>query len=129
MLVVEGRYAEAVEYLLKSIELSHELGHKQFISTGIGLLGFAFGMREGPESTPASLKAAQMWSAAMNMQQANGFNHWLGSYSRAHEAILQIRARVDKASWREAWLTGGALNEDQPNALSFPLSSEDNLQF
>jgi len=124
MLVVEGRYAEAINCLLKSIELSHELGHKQFISTGIGLLGFAFGMREGPESAPASLKAAQMWSAAINMQQANGFNHWLGSYSRAQEAILQIRARVDKASWREAWLTGRALSEEQAVSLAYRLAAE-----
>ena len=58
------------------------------------------------------------------MQQANGFNHWLGSYSLAQETILQIRARVDKASWREAWLTGRALSEEQVVALAFRLAAE-----
>jgi predicted ATPase len=113
MAILEGNYSEAIANLVKGIRLSHELGHKQFVASGMGLLGFAVGLRGEPDPTSASLHAAKLWAAANNMQQAIGSSPWLGNMSRAQEMILQIRARVDKESWRAAWHAGRSFTEEQ----------------
>ena len=123
MLIVEGNYTEAIAYLLRGIDLSHELDHKQYISTGLGLLGFAVGMREKPEPVVASLQAAQLWAAAVSLQEAHGFIHWTLAIPAAQEAYQQIRARVDKPGWKEAWRAGRALNEEQAIDLAHHLAA------
>ncbi|HKF38785.1 MAG TPA: tetratricopeptide repeat protein, partial [Ktedonobacteraceae bacterium] len=118
-LIVEGNYSEAVASLLQSIELSYELGHTHYVSTGLGLLGFAVGMRAKPEPVVASLHAAQLWGATMSLQQAHGFTHWMGAIAYAQEAYQQIRHRVDKPTWKSAFEAGRALSEKEAIALAF----------
>jgi len=121
MLILEGNYSEAVASLLRSIELSHGLGHTHFVSTGLGLLGFAVGLRAKPEPVPASLHAAQLWGATMSLQEAHGFTHWMGAISYAQEAYQQIRHRVDKPDWKSAYEAGRALSEREAIALAFSM--------
>ena len=120
-LMVEGNYSDAVASLLQSIELSYKLGHTHFISTGLGLLGFAVGLRAKPEPVLASLHAAQLWGAAMSLQEAHGFTHWLGAISYAQEAYQQIRHRVDKPRWKSAYEAGRALSEREAIALAYSM--------
>src|SRR5260370_947641 len=79
-LMVEGNYSDAVASLLQSIELSYELGHTHFVSTGLGLLGFACGLRAKPEPVPASLHAAQLCRLISRCQD------WLGRAGRGVSA-------------------------------------------
>ncbi|GAC1349446.1 MAG: hypothetical protein NVSMB27_22670 [Ktedonobacteraceae bacterium] len=113
MAILEGNYHEAISDLVESIVLSHKLGHKQFVGTGLGLLGFAVGMRGEPDPVSASLQAAKLWSAANSIQQAVGLHSWLGNLARVQEMIFQIRARVDDEDWKTAWRAGRSLTEEQ----------------
>jgi len=121
MLILEGNYAGAIDCLLKSIELSHELGHKQFITSAIGMLGFAVGLREEPDPETASLQAAQLWGAAVSLQDAIGFTPWLNAFALAIQASQQIRHRVDKPRWKSAYEVGRALSEREAIALAFSM--------
>ena len=121
MLILEGNYAGAIDCLLKSIELSHELGHKQFITSAIGMLGFAVGLREEPDPETASLQAAQLWGAAVSLQDAIGFTPWLNAFALAIQASQQIRHRVDKPRWKSAYEAGRALSESEAIALAFSM--------
>ena len=38
--ILEGNYAEAIEYLVRSIKMCYKLGHKQFVATGYGIIKF-----------------------------------------------------------------------------------------
>lgn len=116
--ILEGKYTEAIIGLVKSIELSHELGHKQFIATAMGLLGFAVGMRGQPEPDVASLQTAKLWGAADSLMGMIGFTSWLKAFPVAQEAYLQIRFRVDKERWKAAWVAGRNLTEAEAIALA-----------
>jgi tetratricopeptide (TPR) repeat protein len=123
MMTLEGKYAQAVINLVKSITMSHELGHKHYITSALGLLGFAVGLREKPDPHTASLQAAQLWGAANGRHTVTGFTPWSGSLSAAQEAIIKIRSRVDEQSWKAAWREGRALNEEQTIALACSLET------
>jgi tetratricopeptide (TPR) repeat protein len=117
MMTLEGKYTEAVTNLLKSIKMSYELGHKHYITSALGLLGFAVGLREEPDPYSASLKAAQLWGAAEGRHYVTGFTPWLSNLRAVQEAIILIRSRVDDQSWKTAWKAGRAMNEEQAIAL------------
>jgi predicted ATPase len=123
MAILEGNYTEAITNLLKSIELSHELGYKQFIATAIGLLGFAVGLRGEPDPISASLQTAQLWGAKDNLMDNIGSNSWLRNSPIVQEIIRQIQSRVDEASWQAAWLTGQLLTEEQAVAACLALKT------
>jgi len=118
MAVLEGKYSEAVAILLESIELSHHLGYKQFVATGLGLLGFAVGMRGEPDPTLASLQAAKLWGASIGLLGAIGSITWLETLTPVQEMILQIRTRVDRQQWKEVWFAGHALTEEEAIELA-----------
>ena len=121
MSLLEGNYTEAMICLLKSIELSYELGHRQIIASALGWFGFAIGLRGEPDAVSASLQAAQLFGAAASLQDAIGFTPWTLAIPAALEAYQQIRARVDKQSWKEASAAGRALSEEQAIALAYRL--------
>ena len=112
MFILEGKYTEAITYLLQSIELSHQLGYKQFIATGTCLLGFAVGMREEPDPLTASLQTAKLWGIKDSLMGTIGSSSWLESRPFIQVIIHQIKSRVDEASWQAAWLEGYTLPED-----------------
>ena len=124
MLILEGKYTEAIALLLKSIELSHEIGYKQFVATGIGLLGFAIGLREEPDPRSASLQTARLWGANKSLMGAVGSSSWLSNSPVIQAVMLQIRSRVDEESWLAARLEGQALTEEQAIAECLALQSE-----
>jgi predicted ATPase len=121
MSLLEGNYTEAMICLVKSIELSYELGHRQIIAAALGSLGFAIGLRGEPDAVSASLQAAHLFGAAASLQDAIGFTPWTLTIPAALEAYQQIRARVDKQSWKEASVAGRALSEEQAIALAYRL--------
>jgi hypothetical protein len=43
---------------------------------------------------------------------AIGSSSWLETLIPVQEMILQIRARVDKQQWKDAWFAGQALTEE-----------------
>jgi predicted ATPase len=111
MMILEGKYAQSVTNLVRSIKMSVELGHKQYITSALGLLGFAVGLREKPDPRTASLQAAQLWGAANSRHTVTGFTPWLSNLSAVQEVILQIRGRVEDQSWKKAFKAGQAMNE------------------
>lgn len=123
MAILEGNYTEAIANLVKSIELSRELGYKQYIATAIELLGFAVGLRGAPDPVSASLQAAQLWGAKVSLMDKIGSSSWLINSPLALEFIPQIQSRVDEASWQAAWLTGQLLTEEQAVAACLTLKT------
>jgi hypothetical protein len=129
MSLLEGNYTEAIICLLKSIELSYELGHRQIIASALGSLGFAIGLCGEPDAVSASLQAAQLFGAAASLQGAIGYTPWTLAIPAALEAYQQIRARVDKQSWKEASVAGRALSEEQAIALAYRLLALQGIRF
>lgn len=123
LMILEGRYDEAITNLLKSIEMSYALGYKQYLGTGMGLLAFAIGARGEPDAIAASRHAAQLWGAADNIFGNIGSNPWITNLPAAQATYVQIRYRMKKTDWREAWYAGRALTENQAIALCRELSA------
>lgn len=113
MAILEGNYTQAIADLLKSIRLSYKLGYRQFVGTGLGLLGYAVGLRGEPDAVAASLQAARIWGAAHGLLGAIGSNPWLSNNPIVQEMIVQILTRVDDASWKAAWREGRSLTGEQ----------------
>jgi predicted ATPase len=119
--VLEGKYTEAVACLVKSMKLCYELGHKQYVATGMMSLAFAVGMRGEPEPRLASIQAAQLGGAAESLQNAIGFSSWMKDHPIIEAFLQYIRSRVDEQEWEEALAAGRALTEEQAMALAFRL--------
>jgi predicted ATPase len=113
MMLLERKYVESIDYLLKSIQLSYKLDHKQFITTGMSWLSIAVGMRGEPDVTVASIHAAQLAGAAEGLKEAIGFTSWADTSSLVQAVQQHIRSRLDEESWKAAWTEGRALTIEQ----------------
>ncbi|HEX6109228.1 MAG TPA: hypothetical protein VFZ02_07400, partial [Ktedonobacteraceae bacterium] len=111
--IIEGKYTEAIDCLLRSIKLCYEVGHKQFVATGLGSLSFAVGLRGEPEQGLASIHSAQLGGAAEGLMDTIGLTPWTKTYPLAQMARQMIRSRVDEESWKVAWAEGRALSAEQ----------------
>jgi predicted ATPase len=116
MAILEGNCAESIANLLQSIEMIQELGHKQFLGTGMGLLGFAVGTRGEPDPITASVQAVQLWGASNGLLGAIGSASWLSNHPTAQKMIILIRARVDDTTWKDAYRRGRSLTVEQAMA-------------
>ena len=113
MMMLESKYAESIDYLLKSIQLCYKLDHKQFITTGMSWLSISVGMRGEPDLTVASIHAAQLEGAAEGLMEAIGFTSWAETSPLVQMARQFIRSQVDEESWSAAWAEGRALTVEQ----------------
>src|SRR5439155_18585613 len=84
--IVEGKYTEAIDCLVRSITLCYASGHKQFVATGLGSLSFAVGLRGEPEPGLASIYSAQLGGAAEGLMDRIGLTPWIRTNSRAQFA-------------------------------------------
>jgi predicted ATPase len=116
MAILEQNYAWALTHLLKSIEMCQELGYKQFLGTGLGLLGFVVGIREEPDAISASIQAAQLWGASNGLLGTIGSNSWISSNPTVQEMIMRILARVHETAWKDAYRRGRSLTVEQAMA-------------
>ena len=121
MMILESKYAESIDYLLKSIQLCYKLDHKQFITTGMCWLSICVGMRGEPDLTAASIHAAQLEGAAEGLMEAIGFTSWAETSPLVQMARQYIRSRVDEESWKAAWAEGRALTVEQAINLAIDL--------
>jgi tetratricopeptide (TPR) repeat protein len=122
MMILEGKYAESIDYLINSIQLCYKLDHKQFITTGMSWLSIAVGMRGEPDLTFASIYAAQLEGAAEGLMEAVGFTSWAETNPLVQAVQQYIRSRVDEESWNEAWAKGRALTVEQTIDLANQLA-------
>lgn len=113
LLILEGKFSQAIDNLVRSLDLSYEMGHKHFIAMGTGLLGYAVGARAEPDPETATLQAALLWGAAEAFREAIGVDTWLSSFPAAQIMRQQILERVEEASWQSAWQSGRGLSEEQ----------------
>ena len=111
--ILEGNYAEAIEYLVRSIKMCYKLGHKQFVATGMGSLSFAVGLRGEPEPRQASILSAQLGGAAESLMDEIGLTPWTKSSQLVQLARQFIRSRVDEERWLNAWAEGRDLPIEQ----------------
>lgn len=116
MAILEQNYSWAYTHLLKSIEMCQELGYKQFLGTGLGLLGFVVGLREEPDAFSASIQAAQLWGASNGLLGTIGSNSWLSNHPTVQEMIIRILTRVHETTWQEAYRRGRSLTVEQAMA-------------
>jgi hypothetical protein len=120
--ILEGKYTEAIDCLLRSIKMCYELGHKQFIATGLGSLSFAVGLRGEPEPGLASIQSARLGGAAESLMDTIGLTPWTKSSPLAQMARQFIRSRVDEESWKVAWAEGRELTVDRAIELAYRLA-------
>jgi predicted ATPase/tetratricopeptide (TPR) repeat protein len=123
MMILESKYAESIDYLIKSIQLCYKLDHKQFITTGMSWLSIAVGMRGEPNLTIASIHAAQLEGAAEGLMEAIGFTSWAETHPLVQVVQQYIRSRVDEQSWEAAWRAGRALTIEQAIDLAHRLAN------
>jgi len=116
MAILEGNCAESIANLLQSIEMIQELGYQQFLGTGMGLLGFAVGIRGVPDPITASVQAVQLWGASNGLLGMIGSNSWLTNHPTVQEMVMRIRARVDDMTWKDAYRRGRSLTSEQAMA-------------
>ncbi|MFL5693273.1 MAG: hypothetical protein ACJ795_15870, partial [Ktedonobacteraceae bacterium] len=112
----------AIDLLLKSIKLCYEVGHKQFVATCMGSLGFAFGLRGEPDLELASIYSAKLSGAAEGLMDAIGLTPWTRTLPLVVMVRQQIRSRVDNQRWEAAWSEGRALTAKQAIDLAFRLA-------
>ncbi len=124
MAIIEGNYAKAIVNLVKSIEISHELGYRHFIATGTCLLCFAVGMQGEPDPRTASIRAAKVWGINNQLKATMGSGSWIEKLPIAQEIMQQVRARIDEVDWENAWREGRELPEEQAIAFCLTLSGE-----
>lgn len=113
MMILESKYTESIDYLLKSIQLCYKLDHKQFITTCMCWLSISVGMRGEPDLTIASIYAAQLEGAAEGLMEAIGFTSWAETNPLVQAVQQYIRSRVDEQSWNEALAKGRELTVEQ----------------
>jgi predicted ATPase len=113
MSILESKYQESIDCLLKSIQLCYKLDHKQYITTGMCFLSTAIGMREKPDPVQASLYSAQLEGAAHGLKDTIGLNDWTKDNPLYQMVRQYIRSRVDEQSWEAAYATGRALTVEQ----------------
>jgi predicted ATPase len=113
MSILESRYEESIDCLLKSIQICYKLDHKQYITTGMCLLSTAFGMREKPDPPTASIYSAQLEGAADSLMDTIGLTSWTKTNPFIQMVYQYIRSRVDGQSWETAYTAGRALTVEQ----------------
>jgi predicted ATPase/transcriptional regulator with XRE-family HTH domain len=113
MLILQSQYTDAINNLLRSIQLSYELGHKQYLISALGLLSFAVGLREEPDAVQACLLSAQLEGAGQALREAIGFTSWLPNYPLAGLLRQHIRSRVDEQRYNEMHALGRTLTIEQ----------------
>lgn len=121
MLLLESKWDEAIDCLLKSITLCRELDHKQFIATALGSLSFAVGLREEPDPVTASLHSAQIKGATDGLMETLGLIPWTRTNPFVQMVQLHIRSRVSDQDWEAAWAAGRALSVEQAIELAYRL--------
>jgi len=124
MLLLESKYTEAIDSLLKSMAICYELDHKQYLTTGMCWLSFAFGMRQEPDPETASLYSAQLEGAAEALADTIGLKAWAKTHPLTQMVRKQIRERVDAQSWQAAWEAGRSLTIEQALELAYQLSGK-----
>jgi len=111
--IIEGNFAEAIDCLVSSLEKCFQLGHRQFVATGLGSLSFAVGLDRKPDPYKASILSAQLGGAAESLMETIGLTPWTKSNPLAQMARQYIRSQVGEEKWNEAWSKGRALAIEQ----------------
>jgi predicted ATPase len=113
MLLLEGKYVESIDLLLKSVQLCYKLNHKQYITTNICWLSTAFGMRGEPDAAQASILSARLKGAGEGLMDTIGLTTWTETHPFVQLVHQYIRSRVDEQSWEAALAEGRALTVEQ----------------
>ena len=121
ILILESKWNESIDCLLKSIALCYELDHKQFIATALGSLTYAIGLREEPDPVTASIHSAQIKGAADGLMETIGLTPWTRTHPLAQLVLMRIRSRLTDQQWDEAWAAGRALPLEQAIELAYRL--------
>jgi len=118
MSILESKYQESIDCLLKSIQLCYKLDHRQYITTSMCFLSTAVGMREKPDPAQASLYSAQLEGAADSLMDTIGLTSWTKNSPFISMVYQYIRSRVDEQSWEAAYTAGRALTVEQAIELA-----------
>ena len=121
LLILDSKYAEAVSYLLKSIVLCKELDQKQYITSGMGWLAIAIGMRGEPDAETASRHTAMLKGALHSLMERVGITPWTDTHPMIQAINMHIRSQIDEESWEAAWNEGRKLNTEQAIELALRL--------
>ena len=118
MMILEGKFLESYDSLLQSLQLCYELDHKQFITTGLGLLSFTAGVLAQPDPEQASINSALFGGAADSLMESSGFVPWTKTNDFIKSIRAYIRARIPETRWQEAWNAGRAMTVEQALELA-----------
>lgn len=123
MLLIEGSYADSVDYLVQSLKIIYEMNHKQFMTTGMGWLSFAVGLRKEPDAKTAALYSARLRGMADQLMEEIGMTHWSEMLSFTKLLQQHIRSFVEEQEWDEALAAGRRLTLDQAMELAMRLQA------
>jgi len=118
MMLLEAEFLKAFDMLWQSLLLCRQLGNRQFIASGLGLLSFAVGLLPQLAPEQASLNSAYLGGAAESLMERIGFVPWTKSNDFIKAVRAFIRSRVTEDCWTEAWATGRAMTVEQALELA-----------
>jgi tetratricopeptide (TPR) repeat protein len=118
MMLLEAEFLKAFDMLWQSLLLCRQLGNRQFIASGLGLLSFAVGLLPQLVPEQASLNSAYLGGAAESLMERIGFVPWTKSNDFIKAVRAFIRSRVTEDCWTEAWAAGRALTVEQALELA-----------
>ena len=118
MMLLEAEFLKAFDMLWQSLLLCRQLGNRQFIASGLGLLSFAVGLLPQLVPEQASLNSAYLGGAAESLMERIGFVPWTKSNDFIKAVRAFIRSRVTEDCWTEAWATGRAMTVEQALELA-----------
>jgi predicted ATPase len=113
MMILEGKYTESINLLLKSLLLCYQLDHRQYIMTGLGWLSISVGLKAEPDAAQASTYAAQIKGAAEALMETAGFTSWSKTNALVQAVEQYIQSQVDEKSWKAALNTGRTFTQEQ----------------
>lgn len=121
LLMLESRWDESIDCLLKSMRLCYELSQKEYLTTGLDFVSLAVGLREKPDPITASLHSAKIQGAANHVMEMIGLNPWTETDPFAQAVRQHIRSRVSEQEWETAWSAGHELTLEEGIELAYRL--------
>lgn len=117
--IMDGKYSEAIAFLLQGMTLGYELGNKKYVAESIGIIGFAVGLGKEPDLEQACLEGAYLMGTADRLLVAMGVDSWLKRQPFVQSMLEWMSLQVGKERWESSWNAGKALTLEQAMELAY----------
>ena len=122
-MIMEGNYTQALSFLTQGMALGYEAGNKKYVAEAIGIIGFALGLRQEPDTEKACLQAAHLIGAGEGLLDQIGVTTWLKTQPFVQATLQWMRDQIGEQNWQHAWDTGRTLTLEQAMEQAYRLAT------